>query len=50
MDDDLRKVASLMFSHDTTWLACVDDDGRLVGTLTQRGITRYLGATYRPQE
>ncbi|MQM39905.1 Osmoprotectant import ATP-binding protein OsmV [wastewater metagenome] len=50
LDDDLRKVASLMFSHDTTWLACVDEDGRLAGTLTQRGITRYLGATYRPQE
>jgi osmoprotectant transport system ATP-binding protein len=50
LGDDLRKVASIMFSHDTTWLPCVDDRGVLRGTLTQRGITRYLGATYRPQE
>jgi osmoprotectant transport system ATP-binding protein len=45
--DDLRKVASLMFNHDTTWLPCIDDDGVLVGHVNQRGITHYLGATYR---
>jgi len=44
--DDLRKVTSLMFTHDTTWLPCVDDDGVLVGQVNQRGITHYLGATY----
>ncbi|MAB97765.1 MAG: ABC transporter ATP-binding protein [Pseudomonadaceae bacterium] len=45
--DDLRKVASLMFNHDTTWLPCINDDGVLVGQVNQRGITHYLGATYR---
>lgn len=45
--DDLRKIASLMFNHDTTWLPCVDDKGALVGQVTQRGVTHYLGATYR---
>lgn len=45
--DDLRKVASLMFSHDATWLPCVDDNGVLLGQVNQRGITHYLGATYR---
>ena len=49
VNDDLRKVASLMFNHDTTWLPCVDVDGRFVGHVTQRGITHYLGATYHEQ-
>ncbi|MBY4677542.1 ABC transporter ATP-binding protein [Marinobacterium arenosum] len=44
--DDLRKIASLMFTHDTTWMPCVDAQGRLVGQINQRGITHYLGATY----
>ncbi|MBP0048272.1 ABC transporter ATP-binding protein [Marinobacterium sp. AK62] len=47
-EDDLRKVASLMFTHDTTWLPCTDANGTLVGQVTQRGITHYLGATYHP--
>jgi len=46
VDDDLRKIASLMFTHDQTWLPCVDDNGVLVGYISQRGITHYLGATY----
>jgi osmoprotectant transport system ATP-binding protein len=46
--DDLRKVASLMFTHDTTWLPCVDEQGRYVGDVTQRGVTHYLSATYKP--
>lgn len=49
VDDDLRKVASLMFAHDTTWLPCIDDDGRVCGQVTQRGITHHLGDAYRPQ-
>ncbi len=44
--DDLRKVASKMFTHDTTWLPCIDEAGVMVGQVTQRGITHYLGATY----
>jgi len=44
--DDLRTAVSLMFTHDVTWLACVDDDGFYKGYVTQRGITRVLGATY----
>ena len=47
VDDDLRKIASLMFTHDQTWLPCVDDSGCLVGYISQRLITHYLGATYR---
>jgi len=47
INDDLRKVASKMFSYDTTWIACVDTQGYLVGQVTQRGITHYLGATYQ---
>jgi osmoprotectant transport system ATP-binding protein len=45
--DHLRKTASQMFSHDITWMPCVDEQGRLVGHITQRGITHYLGATYK---
>lgn len=44
---DLRLVVSEMFAHDIMWLACVDDTGRFVGTVTQAGITRVLGDTYR---
>lgn len=47
VSDDLRKIASKMFTHDVVWMPCVDDQGRLVGEITQRGITHYLGATYR---
>ncbi|WP_286222100.1 ABC transporter ATP-binding protein [Marinobacter apostichopi] len=47
LDDDLRKVASLMFAHDMTWVACVDDSGSLRGQITQRAITHHLGARYR---
>ena len=44
--DDLRKVASLMFTHDVTWMPVIDDQGVLVGQITQRGITRHLGAKF----
>ncbi len=47
INDDLRTVASRMFSHDTTWMPCVDEHGVFCGEITQRGITHYLGATYQ---
>lgn len=47
LDDDLRKVASLMFAHDTTWLPCVDEEGRVCGQITQRAMTHHLGSRYR---
>ncbi|MCK2149327.1 ABC transporter ATP-binding protein [Marinobacter alexandrii] len=46
-EDDLRTVASKMFTHDATWLPCVSEHGKLMGTVTQRGITHHLGATYK---
>ncbi len=46
-EDDLRTVASKMFTHDATWLPCVSEAGKLLGTVTQRGITHHLGATYK---
>ncbi|QEM82378.1 ABC transporter ATP-binding protein [Halomonas binhaiensis] len=49
LDDDLRKVVSLMFAHDLVWLPCVDDQGHLHGHITQRSITHHLGARYRVQ-
>ncbi|MGH1543912.1 MAG: ABC transporter ATP-binding protein [Arenicella sp.] len=42
-DDDLRKVASLMFNHGATWMPVIDADGKLVGQISQTGITRHLG-------
>ncbi|XKE46571.1 ABC transporter ATP-binding protein [Halomonas organivorans] len=50
LDDDLRKVASLMFSNDTTWLPCVDEAGRVCGQITQRAMTHHLGSRFRPSE
>ncbi len=47
IDDDLRTAVSLMFTHDVSWLACIDGEGRFRGHVTQRGITRFLGETYR---
>jgi osmoprotectant transport system ATP-binding protein len=47
MEDDLRTAVSRMFTHDVTWLACIDRDGRYTGQVTQRGITHFLGETYR---
>ncbi|MCV6589177.1 MAG: ABC transporter ATP-binding protein [Marinobacterium sp.] len=45
--DDLRTVVAQMFTADSSWLPVVDASGRLVGDITQRGITHHLGATYR---
>ncbi|PSJ21451.1 ABC transporter ATP-binding protein [Halomonas sp. ND22Bw] len=50
LDDDLRKVASLMFSNDITWLSCVDEAGRVCGQITQRAMTHHLGSRFRPTE
>lgn len=47
--DDLRTVVAQMFTADSSWLPVVDTQGRLVGDITQRGITHHLGATYRTQ-
>ena len=47
LGDDLRTAVSMMFTHDVTWLACVDHDGIYKGYVTQRGITHALGAVYR---
>ncbi|WP_404287221.1 ABC transporter ATP-binding protein [Microvirga sp. RSM25] len=46
-DADLRTAVALMFTHDMTWLACVDADGRFIGRVTQASITHRLGDTYR---
>ncbi len=48
-NDDLRSVVAQMFSSDTSWLPVVNAEGKLVGDITQRGITHHLGATYRTQ-
>jgi osmoprotectant transport system ATP-binding protein len=47
VEDDLRAAVSMMFMHDVRWLACVDRDGAFAGFITQPGITRMLGETYR---
>ena len=47
VEEDLRAAVSTMFMHDVRWLACVDRDGAFAGFVTQRGITRLLGETYR---
>jgi len=46
-DDDLRTAVSLMFMHDLRWLPCVDSEGVYSGFVTQKGITKLLGETYR---
>ena len=46
-EDDLRTAVSLMFMHDLRWLPCVDAEGVYTGFVTQKGITRLLGDTYR---
>jgi len=45
--DDLRTAVSMMFMHDLRWLACIDSEGQFAGYVTQRGITRLLGETYK---
>jgi osmoprotectant transport system ATP-binding protein len=47
LEDDLRAAVSMMFMHDVRWLACVDRNGAFSGVITQPGITRMLGETYR---
>ncbi|MEP6608489.1 MAG: ABC transporter ATP-binding protein [Burkholderiaceae bacterium] len=47
LDEDLRTAVSMMFMYDVPWLTCVDSDGLYAGVITQRGITRLLGDTYR---
>ena len=50
IDDDVRTAVSLMFAHDVSWLACVDQAGRFKGYVTQASITHCLGETYRGNE
>ena len=45
--ENLRTAVSAMFTHDVTWLACIDADRFYKGYITQRGITHLLGAAYR---
>ncbi|MDQ3188594.1 MAG: ABC transporter ATP-binding protein [Pseudomonadota bacterium] len=47
LDEDLRTAVSMMFMFDVPWLTCVDENGLYAGVVTQRGITRLLGDTYR---
>ncbi|TGG93325.1 ABC transporter ATP-binding protein [Natronospirillum operosum] len=47
MGDSLRKATSIMFAEDTTWLPCIDDNGKVCGQITQRAMTRHLGARFR---
>ena len=47
IDEDLRTAVSKMFMYDVPWLTCVDHDGVFAGVITQRGVTRILGETYR---
>ncbi len=47
LDEDLRTAVSMMFMYDVPWLTCVDSEGLYAGVVTQRGITRLLGETYR---
>ena len=47
LDEDLRTAVSMMFMYDVPWLTCVDENGLYAGVVTQRGITRLLGDTYR---
>jgi osmoprotectant transport system ATP-binding protein len=47
VEDDLRTAVSRMFMHDVRWMACIDRDGVFSGFVSQRGITRLLGETYR---
>lgn len=47
IDEDLRTAVSKMFMYDVPWLTCVDHDGVFAGVITQRGVTRLLGETYK---
>ena len=47
LDEDLRTAVSMMFMYDVPWLTCVDADGVYAGVITQRGVTRLLGETYK---
>ena len=47
IDEDLRSAVSKMFMYDVPWLTCVDHDGVFAGVITQRGVTRLLGETYK---
>lgn len=46
-DQDLRTVVSKMFAYDVAWLPVVDEQGRLCGEVSQRGITHHLGSKYQ---
>lgn len=47
LNANLRLAVSKMFSNDTSWLPCVDENGRYAGEITLSAITHCLGGTYR---
>ena len=42
--DDLRRVATLFLEHGVDALPCVDESGRIVGTVTRAAVATRLGA------
>jgi osmoprotectant transport system ATP-binding protein len=42
VDDDLRTVLSEMLGSGRDWLACTDDEGRVIGIVTQADVWRIL--------
>ena len=48
--DDLRTAVSRMFSLDTDWLPCVDENGRLTGVVTRQSVTQTLHQRARSRE
>ncbi len=48
--DDLRTAVSRMFTLDTDWLPCTDENGRLSGVVTRRSVTQTLRERSRPSQ
>jgi osmoprotectant transport system ATP-binding protein len=48
LDDDLRRVATLLLEHGVDALACVDADGRRVGRVTREALAARLASGDAP--
>jgi len=49
VEENLRNISSKMYLHSKNSFVCVDNDGKIVGEISQAGISDFLNATYKKE-
>ncbi|NOX16058.1 MAG: betaine/proline/choline family ABC transporter ATP-binding protein [Epsilonproteobacteria bacterium] len=49
IEENLRNISSQMYLHSKSSFVCVDNDDKIVGEISQDGISNFLNATYKKE-